>query len=811
MDADTPVVPRGFCLTVAWDTRDIAIVDVDHSDANPILKTYIDHQHPTAYFDSISQHLLKCFYRFEGDMGNSQNIVLVGLPSGKKPVIEIQHGLWSCMDTRELIQNGNLDIPTIEFDDFYNYLFDKMGNEFYVWNKPSTPPTPPSRPPSRSPSIVSDASTRTCMAHFDAFMHTRDQIQQLLECISPSTMENYDEWLKIGMILHGWSQGSLEGFELWRSVSSMAVDKFQENEWQDGGLIYRTKWQSFGSGTPNGMLTVGTLRFFARRDNPDLYSTISLKKNDGSFIIDNCNHASLARFLYDNHPHVRGYIYFCPTEKKWIVCHPTNHRWDVFDNPTTIHDDMSEFLLQFVSAEDHDLMELFDMIRRDDAHINPIVVAFYKSRPDLNPSNIHSYFKNQKRKIEKCKTSICSFPFMDSVLKCLKTLVYDTKIMSKLDKQYHLFPFEDAVFDTRTFQIHPIMPYHFISKHSTGYTILDYQSDTVLRKKLDEFLSSFFVSPAQKLNALQLIASSIAGRNFLQLFGVWVGHGCNGKSTMIDVLKVVFGTMAVVMPSSILTNQSSSKNETSALVHTEGVRMLFISEPEDKRRFMASELKSWTGDGLIRVRGLYQESKEIQPTFVPHIITNDMIELNSMDEAMNRRLHPIHFKKKFVSATHDLTDNDESDMIVVRTDEMDAKLQAIKTETAYRQEFALLLMEIYEGMDKTGLPNVPENLELLSEIMETNNAPIVRIVDALFTITEDENDKMKLSDIRNHIVEYIEDNRHMCHVKIKSVMDYIQKKLNQTPRPIRVDGIVARAYTSIKPRETTYCPGMIPL
>jgi hypothetical protein len=91
-------------------------------------------------------------------------------------------------------------------------------------------------------------------------------IKQYLDLIDIKRSDDYVEWLKIGMAIYN-SNNSLEAFDLW--------DKWSRNSDKYNGICTNQwKWNSF----VNGTLSISTLKYYAKIDNPDAYDKIAINE-----------------------------------------------------------------------------------------------------------------------------------------------------------------------------------------------------------------------------------------------------------------------------------------------------------------------------------------------------------------------------------------------------------------------------------------------------------------------------------------------------------------------------------------------------
>jgi hypothetical protein len=95
-----------------------------------------------------------------------------------------------------------------------------------------------------------------------------DILQQLVDCIDIKRADNYKDWLDIGMILYDSNSGS---FNIWHEWSKQSSQYNNSDE-------CISKWNSFDE-NKNNKLTIGTLKMYAKMDNPIEYSYINFVKN----------------------------------------------------------------------------------------------------------------------------------------------------------------------------------------------------------------------------------------------------------------------------------------------------------------------------------------------------------------------------------------------------------------------------------------------------------------------------------------------------------------------------------------------------
>ena len=97
---------------------------------------------------------------------------------------------------------------------------------------------------------------------YDQLTHDENMTiaKQLLPLLSSDRADEREDWLKVGWILYNMSDGSDDGLDLWKDFSERCPDKYNEDV-----CIYQ--WSKM----TNKDIGLGSLKYYAKMDNPDLY------------------------------------------------------------------------------------------------------------------------------------------------------------------------------------------------------------------------------------------------------------------------------------------------------------------------------------------------------------------------------------------------------------------------------------------------------------------------------------------------------------------------------------------------------------
>jgi putative DNA primase/helicase len=134
------------------------------------------------------------------------------------------------------------------------------------------------------------------------------------------------------------------------------------------------------------------------------------------------------------------------------------------------------------------------------------------------------------------------------------------------------------------------------------------------------------------------------------LFGY--GTGANGKGTYMNTIAKVFGDYATVADMNTFLHTRNERHPAD-LAKLYGARLVIAQETERGRRWDEAKIKTLTGGDRITARYMRQDYFDFDPTFKLFIAGNHKPRLNTIDEAMRRRLLLAPFKVLIKPAERD--------------------------------------------------------------------------------------------------------------------------------------------------------------
>jgi P4 family phage/plasmid primase-like protien len=319
--------------------------------------------------------------------------------------------------------------------------------------------------------------------------------QIVVECLNNKRAENYEEWIKLGWTLRNIDYRLLD---TWIEFSRLG-SKYVEGECQN-------MWNKMKSDT----LGIGTLRWWARNDNPKQYDTI-LRTNveiliDKSISSDGAHYdvATVVHAIYKDK-------YRFTTRDTWYMYMDNRHKW----------------------VRTREGLKLRLLLSNDICarYLRRATYWTDKTRGVLDEKEREKYEGNCK-KLMQISIRLKTAGYKDSVMKECKALFTDENFEETLDSHPHLIGFENGVYDLRMSEFREGLPDDYIS-FTTGRNYIDYDPESVDAKEIDAYLSQVFTNPSIKKYMKDLLTCIIDGGIRQEKFYIFTGQGCHAKDTEI--------------------------------------------------------------------------------------------------------------------------------------------------------------------------------------------------------------------------------------------------------------------------------------
>lgn len=162
------------------------------------------------------------------------------------------------------------------------------------------------------------------------------------------------------------------------------------------------------------------------------------------------------------------------------------------------------------------------------------------------------------------------------------------------------------------------------------------------------FLADLFPDHDTYITARQALSMFISG-NAKKNFQVYHGSGDNGKSTLLEIEKLILGEKAMLYDTEVIVNNKYVKDSLPPdVADFRGAYLLYGQEVTKGRQLSLGKIKRMTGDDTINARALYKMPISFRPTWQMVFSCNDLPFFDGSDIAFIGRLLVLPFMHAFV-------------------------------------------------------------------------------------------------------------------------------------------------------------------
>lgn len=151
---------------------------------------------------------------------------------------------------------------------------------------------------------------------------------------------------------------------------------------------------------------------------------------------------------------------------------------------------------------------------------------------------------------------------------------------------------------------------------------------------------------------LTLVAYAMGGEPVLNLLVIMFGYGANGKSTLLNAVRLALGTYAKAADAATFVTDGKSGGNAGGpredLVRLRGARLVYVNEPDEGGELREGAVKAMTGGDAVVARGINAKSSvEFVPTWTPFMPTNHQPIIKGSDHGIWRRIVNVPFTRNF--------------------------------------------------------------------------------------------------------------------------------------------------------------------
>jgi P4 family phage/plasmid primase-like protien len=511
------------------------------------------------------------------------------------------------------------------------------------------------RPPVVEPAtLAGESGATTAYPHildsvvsslFQASEDDKQMIRRLvLDCLSSERSEKYESWIRVGWCLHN-IDASEDSFNLWMEFSAKSSKAKSNNT-----ASLRREWfvgmKKEGDGP---RLTERSLHKWARDDNPEAYRKVK-DNNLYDYIrsqVDPTHYhiAKLMKKMYGN-----NYIAsISPRSTEWYFYDDAANMWKRLNQGIPLRMKISTEVAQKIS-------EAMGTIRRDISSEN-----VSKEGREVADAKL--------KLLNKVEGSLYNSGFSDSVMKMATNLFYEDEFEHRLNVNPFLFGCKNGVLELRARtqdrpEEHVIFrqgrPEDYVSflagqlyPEMDAIDYIPYDPLDTKQIEIQDFFAKLFPDADLKAYMFRLLASCLEGANREQCYYTWTGVGGNGKSKLVELMRMTFGDYQSSLQSTVLTRKRPESGAANPdMMAIKSRRFIYMQEPDDREPLNTSRMKQMSGEDIVEARPMYKDQEKFRVMGKIFLMCNRLPPIYSMDRGTWRRIRVIPFVSKFVDPEH---------------------------------------------------------------------------------------------------------------------------------------------------------------
>lgn len=171
----------------------------------------------------------------------------------------------------------------------------------------------------------------------------------------------------------------------------------------------------------------------------------------------------------------------------------------------------------------------------------------------------------------------------------------------------------------------------------------------------DGFMSTIFDGNDELIEySLRLLGYVLTGSTREQILAFLYGTGCNGKSTLVELIAYILGDYAAPIDTGLLMeSRTPAGGANPELLRLRGLRLAFATETSDGAAFAESRLKWLTGGDTLTARDLYAAPVSWTPSHKLLLSGNYRPAIRGQDHGIWRRIHLVPFAVQIEEAQRD--------------------------------------------------------------------------------------------------------------------------------------------------------------
>ena len=441
--------------------------------------------------------------------------------------------------------------------------------------------------------------------------------RKLTKILNKKRASDYNSWRQIGFVLRAIDESLFDDF--------VEFSKKDMSKFNDGKISCNKIWEV--AKDYMSCYSIGTLRHWAKLDNPDEYNKILINTYDTIFgKAETGKHVDIASIIYELYKD--RFICVDINRKKWYEFQ--NHRW-IFLKSSAYS------LEELISHEFRIIMHMY-CSRKMNEH-----ASTQNSSEGFKEDNEYKKYNNLRKIVD----NLGDVKFRENIIKACSNKFFKNEFIEKLDNNIYLVGFNNGVYDLKEFCFRDGLPTDFVSK-TVGYDYKEFKETDPIFNKIHKYFSEVQTEEDMRTYLLTFMAKVLRGEPDSKCH-IWSGGGSNGKSSTVDLIRNMLGEYFGTVPVTILTRKKGSSSGASPeMADLQGKRFVVIQEPEHNDVVHVGQMKEYTGKDTIYARPLYGDPFNYRPQFTLVLTCNRLPHIPSTDNGTWRRLRVTPYESEFV-------------------------------------------------------------------------------------------------------------------------------------------------------------------
>lgn len=582
---------------------------------------------------------------------------------------------------------------------------------------------------------------------------------------------SYEKWIRVGWALknisYSWAKETSGNPDIllvvWLAFSSRAKSFNYMTDVPD--LVERWRGMNY---TDKG-LTRRSLMYWTKEDAPEEFKKIREKSIDHfveitltskySGIIPNKSFvdSDVAEVLYQLFKD--SYVCVSIKENKWYKF--VGNRWLFNDSGVSLSKTISE-----------ELRNLY--IKKREETFNQI-----KTKIDFTPDEQENEKDKKKRekqdpirqRMQQIVTHADKLGMTadkKNVMSQAKEKFWDAEFIKKLDTNPDLICFNNGVVDFKNKIFRNGLPEDYLSMCTNiNYIDIDVQPEKYAKtvNEINTFMQQLFPEPELLGYMWDHLASTMTGYTNDQTFNMYIGHGQNGKSVLVNLMSKVLGDYQADPQVTLLTGLPPKAGAaTPEIMSLKGKRYVVMQEPKRGDAINEGTMKLFTGGDAISGRQLFGSTESFKPQMKLVVCSNSLLTVNSNDHGTWRRIRVVKFKSLF---TENPVDNDSEKPYQYKID-----FNITDKFEQWKEVFASMLVK---HVFKTGgAIRKCDNVMAESNKYRESQDYLAEFVRDKVVV--DVNGKIKKTELNQSFKQWYETTYGKCAVNLKEIHEYMDKK-----------------------------------